>query len=193
MRALVYFVTSSVDGFIAGPDGAVDFFNVAPDLISWIGDTYPETLPTAYRAAVGIDAPNRRFGTVIMGRGTYQPAIDAGIARPYEHLEQIVFSRSLAPVDGVTIVNGDPVAVVRELKAREGRDIWLCGGGDLAGQLAGEIDELVVKLNPVLAGDGVPLAARAFAALRLEMLATTPPLPSGVVVLHYRVLRTPPI
>lgn len=190
MRALVYLIASSVDGFIAAPDGAYDFFKVDPDLLGWIAENYPETLPTHYRAAAGIDAPNRRFDAMLMGRGTYQPAIDAGIARPYAHLEEIVFSRSLAAVDGLTVVDGDPVAVVRELKAREGGDIWLCGGGDLAGQLAGEIDELIVKLNPVLAGDGVPLAARAFAAQRLELLGATP-LPGGVVVLHYRVLREP--
>jgi dihydrofolate reductase len=188
VRALVYFVAASVDGFIAGPDGAIDFFNSGPDLLTWMRDTYPETLPTAYREAAGVDAPNRRFDSVLMGRATYQPAIDAGITCPYAHLEQFVFSRTLAPVDGVTVVNADPVAKVRELKAREGRDIWLCGGGDLAGQLAGEIDEIVVKLNPVLACDGVRLVARSFSAVRLELLPATP-LPSGVLVLHYRVVR----
>lgn len=48
---------------------------------------------------------------------------------------------------------------MRELKTGEGADIWLCGGGNLAGQLAGEIDRLMLKRNPVMFGAGIPLFA----------------------------------
>jgi hypothetical protein len=43
---------------------------------------YPETLPTAFRATLGIAAPNRRFDAVVMGRGTYDPALKEGITSP---------------------------------------------------------------------------------------------------------------
>lgn len=122
-----------------------------------------------------------------MGRGSYDPARKEGIASPYAHLTQYVFSRSLppAPECGVEIVAGDPVGFVRDLKRREGGDIWLCGGGQLAGQLLPEIDEFVVKLNPVLVGRGVPLVDREFDPSRFALVEARP-FDSGVVVLRYR-------
>jgi dihydrofolate reductase len=61
-------------------------------------------------------------------------------------------------------VPGDPLALVRRLKAEDGGlDIWLCGGSTLAGQLLPEIDELVVKSYPVIAGGGLPMFSGGFA------------------------------
>ncbi len=82
------------------------------------------------------------------------------------------------------VVDGDPAALVRELKTRPGRDIWLCGGGQLAGQLLDEIDELVVKLNPVVVGSGIKLVDSGFDPRRLT-LTSARPFDAGVVVLHY--------
>lgn len=186
MRTLTYYVASTIDGFIAAPDGDFDFFPVEPDLVEWISRTYPETIPTHLRLALGLgDVPNRTFDTVVMGRGTYAPGPASGFPSPYSHLRQYVFAHGLAAPDDVTVVEGDPVAFVRELKAQDGSGIYLAGGGDLAGQLRGEIDELVVKLNPLLAGAGVPVLRHEFAPQRLTLTAAEP-LPSGVVVLRYR-------
>ena len=58
--------------------------------------------------------------------------------------------------------DGDPVELVRKLKAEDGLDIYLAGGGKLAGALLDEIDQLIVKSYPVVAGDGVPAFAGGF-------------------------------
>lgn len=185
MRALVYYVATTVDGYIAAPDGAYGFFGLADDLGEFIDATYPETMPTGYRQARGSDdVPNGRFDTVVMGRGTYDPAYLHGITSPYAHLRQIVFSRSLEPQADVEVVDGDPAAYMRDLKRQDGGDIWLCGGGDLAGQLLDEIDEFIVKLNPIVAGDGIPLVRHGFDPRRLE-LAESRAFGSGVVLLRY--------
>jgi dihydrofolate reductase len=94
-----------------------------------------------------------------MGRGTFEPAIAAGVTSPYAHLDQYVFSTSLDPAEhpDVRVVADDPVDVVRSLKRQPGKDIWLCGGSRLASTLSGEIDRLVLKLNPVLLRAGIPL------------------------------------
>jgi len=60
------------------------------------------------------------------------------------------------------MVAGDPVGKARELKAQDGMDIWLCGGGTLAGALYGEIDALILKGHPVLIGAGLPLVVGPF-------------------------------
>lgn len=173
MRELVYYAAVSLDGRIAGPGGEFDFF-FAPladeersaAYNAWVDARFPEATPTAGRAAAGLqDVPNARFDTVVMGLGTYRAAYDHGIESPYAHLRQYVVSTTLGPVSApeVTVVDRDPVGLVRGLKAQDsGLDIWLCGGGRLAGALLPEIDRLVLKAYPVLAGAGVPLVEGGF-------------------------------
>ncbi|GIF39112.1 dihydrofolate reductase family protein [Actinoplanes xinjiangensis] len=185
MRKLVYFVAASIDGYIAAPDGSWEFFGAPDASLAFMAEQFPETLPTHLRAALGVDAPNRVFDTVLMGRNTYEPALQAGITSPYAHLDQIVFSRTLAASSDVRIVADDPLPFAEKLKQQPGADIWLAGGGNLAGQLLPAVDELVIKLNPVLAGGGIPLAAAGFQPHRFTPAGTTA-LTDGVQVMRYR-------
>ncbi|MFF5675464.1 dihydrofolate reductase family protein [Streptomyces hygroscopicus] len=194
MRTLTYYVATTLDGFIAGPDGsdpsAPDgFFTVTPDYLEHIVAHYPETLPAHARAALGVAAPGTRFDTVVEGRRSYQLGLDAGITDAYPHLRHYVFSRTLdqSPDPAVEVIAGDPAAKIRELKAQEGMGIWLVGGGELAGALYPEIDELVLKVNPVTVGAGIRLfAGRAEADPRPFMLTGHTVLPSGAAFLTYR-------
>lgn len=100
-----------------------------------------------------------------MGRGTYRPSLDHGITSPYAHLRQYVVGSTPAhDVDPAVTVVDDPLALVRQLKREEGTgsDIRLRGGGRLAGALLPEIDELVLKSYPVVAGTGIPVFDSAF-------------------------------
>ncbi|WP_428964300.1 dihydrofolate reductase family protein [Micromonospora fluostatini] len=186
MRKLVYYVGSTIDGFIAGPDGEYDFFPTVGDHATYLNATVPETVPTAHRSVLGGDPPNARFDAVVMGRGSYDPARTVGVTSPYAHLRQYVVSRTLPPADypDVEIVSGDPLAFVRDLKSQQGRDIWLCGGGNLAGQLLPEIDELFVKLYPYVLGSGIPLVDRGFDPRRFTLVEARP-FDNGTVVLRY--------
>ena len=83
--------------------------------------------------------------------------LDGYIAGPYSHLEQYVVSSALRVADPNVQVVSDPVALVRELKLRDGMGIWLAGGGKLAAALRDEIDELVIKRNPIVIGSGISL------------------------------------
>ncbi|WP_182881170.1 dihydrofolate reductase family protein [Microbispora sp. H10949] len=163
MRKLVYYIGVSIDGYIAGPGGEFDFYPLE-DTMSWIIEEYPETVPSHMRAQLNLEAPNRRFDTVVMGRGTYQPGLDLGVTSPYAHLRQYVVSASTPEIGDpqVELVRSDPIGLVRRLKQEEGGDIWLCGGGALAGALLPEIDELIVKSYPVVAGDGISAFTGAF-------------------------------
>lgn len=190
MRRLVYFIGASVDGFIAGPGHEVDFYPVTADVVTFLGEEWPDALPAHVRAQLGIEGRPQRFDTAIMGRTTYEPALVAGIAAPYAPLRHVVVSTTLpeAPDPEVEIVRDDPVAAVRALKEQPGRDILLVGGARLAGTLLGEIDELVVKVYPVVAGAGVPLFTAPFAPTALTLTASRV-LERGTVVLSYDVRR----
>ncbi|WP_406450518.1 dihydrofolate reductase family protein [Streptomyces sp. NBC_00876] len=164
MRKLVYYIASSLDGFIAGPDGADPtgpdgFWPVPEDYVGHMITEYPETLPGPARAALSITAEGTHFDTVLEGRRSYEIGLKAGLTDAYPHLRHLVFSRTLgeSPDPAVEIVASDPVARVKELKQEEGKDLWLVGGGELAGSLYSEIDTLIVKLSPMTIGAGIPL------------------------------------
>src|SRR5262249_20152274 len=148
VRKLVYFVACTADGFIARQDGSFDCFPVQGDHIAWIVESLPETIPGHLRGALGVSAPNRRFAAVLMGRRAYEVGLAVGVTSPYPHLRQYVFSRGMtrSPDGAVELVSGDAIARVQELKGQAGMDIWLCGGGNLAGELLPEIDELILKV-----------------------------------------------
>ncbi|MFB7557969.1 dihydrofolate reductase family protein [Streptomyces brevispora] len=193
MRQLVYYVASTLDGFIAGPDGADPtgpdgFWPIPEDYIGHMIAEYPETLPGPARTALAISAEGTHFDTVIEGRRSYEIGLKAGVTDAYPHLRHIVFSRTLgeSPDPAVEVVAGDPVARVKELKREEGKDIWLVGGGELAGSLYSEIDRLIVKLSPVTLGAGIPLFSdkAAFAPLSWT-LTDRKVLDSGALFLTY--------
>ncbi|MCP2337629.1 dihydrofolate reductase family protein [Actinomadura rupiterrae] len=165
MRKLVYYVGASLDGYIAGPSEEIDFYPLSAEMSAWIGATYPETIPVQARAHFGVEGvPNAAFDTILMGRGTYEPGLRIGLTSPYPHLRQYVVSTTLEIDDpSVRVESDDPPALVRRLKAEDtGKDIWLCGGGKLAGALLPEIDEIVLKTYPVIAGTGIPMTAGPF-------------------------------
>ncbi len=84
----------------------------------------------------------------------------------------------------------DVKEIAAELRATEGKDIWMMGGGELAASFldAGELDEMIVSIIPVLIGEGIPLFAARRRHLPLKLLSSTP-YPDGVVKLHYRIER----
>ncbi|MFJ8308747.1 MULTISPECIES: dihydrofolate reductase family protein [unclassified Streptomyces] len=175
LRKLSYFIGMSLDGYIAGPDDEVQFLldQMSPAYFAYLKSEWPETMATAGRRHFGFDgAENTRFDTVLMGRASYALGLKDGVVSPYAHLRQYVVSRSLtrSPDPAVELVPGDPVAKVRELKERDGLGIWLCGGGNLAGQLAEEIDELVIKTYPVLAGAGIRVLDGEFTPRQFELV-----------------------
>ena len=187
-RKLVYYVACTVDGFIARDDGSFDWALSEGEHFVDLVQAFPETFPVYWqqRFGVPVPAPPRRFDTVLMGRKTYEVGVNEGITSPYPALRQWVVSRSLPDTldSAVTVYRGSPVELVRQLKGEPGRDIWLCGGGTLAGGVFTEIDELIVKVNPVLIGSGVPLFSGAVGTVRANVVERRS-YPNGFVLARY--------
>ncbi|MFB8270946.1 dihydrofolate reductase family protein [Streptomyces sp. NPDC055955] len=169
MRKLTYFVAVSIDGFIGGPDGDANAFMpfVDEEFLEFLTTEYPETISAEGRRILGLEhLANKRFDTVIQGRASYQVGLDAGLTSPYGHLREYVAARSIekSPDPNVEIVADDVVGKIRELKAEDSEfGIWLCGGATLAGVLADEVDELVIKTYPLVFGSGMPMFGSGFA------------------------------
>lgn len=143
MRKLKYHVNASVDGYLLNDGLGFDAFSQGGD-------------PARYLDSL------HAYGIVLMGRNTYEASLKAGVADPYPHLMSYVFTRTLRRNAGsaVEMVSGEATEWVRRLKTCPGKDLYLCGGAQLAASLfrAGLIDEVVVKLSPVLQGAGRRLA-----------------------------------
>ncbi|WP_218712282.1 dihydrofolate reductase family protein [Arthrobacter sp. BF1] len=189
MRRLVYYVATTLDGYIAAPDGGdpsgAEFFPLTPDVIAFIVEQYPETLPGPARAAMGIDGPGKVFDTVLEGRASYEIGLAAGLTDAYPHLHHLVFSTTLESQNpSVEIVRSNALDRVRELKAEEGKDLWLVGGGTLAHSLLPEIDRLILKQNRSVIGSGIPIFNGPFQSHMFHPVDETL-LDSGMRVLRY--------
>lgn len=193
MRRLVYCVASTLDGYIAGPDGADPtgpngFWPIPADYLQYLIATYPEILPTGARAALGVEAAGTHFDTVLEGSQSYRIGLDAGVEDAFEHLRHIVFSSSLPASDRVEITADDPLEMVRRLKSEEGKDLWLVGGSHIAGTLYTEIDRLILKLAPLTIGSGIPLFSGAFHPVQWN-LSDMVQIDSGALFLTYDRVR----
>ena len=189
MRPLIYYIATTLDGYIAHPDGSFDGFSWDEEFIAGLFESFPETIPVHMRGEASRD-DNKWFDAVLMGRKTYYLGLDAGVTSPYPTLDQYVISRSMEESldPTVTLVREGVEELVQGLKEEDGKAIWLCGGGDLAGDLlrAGLIDQLIIKLNPVLFGAGIPLFSGEVDMTQLK-LTDTRVFGSGQVILYYDV------
>lgn len=170
MRPVRYRVATSLDGYIAGPNGEIDWIVQDP--------------------AIDFGSLYAGFDTVLLGRHTYELTQQPG-APPWPAGWRIcVFSRTLDPAahPAVTIVRTDVTATVAALRAESGRDIWLFGGGKLFASLlaADLVDRVEVAIMPVLLGCGIPLVTSAAPRSRLA-LTRSDVYPSGIVSLQYDV------
>jgi dihydrofolate reductase len=169
MRKLTYYVACSVDGFIAHTDGSIDGFSRETDF--------------------DFVASLQAFDVILMGRKTYELSRRLGHSTD-SNKANYVFSRTMkeSPDTNVAIVSEHAIELVRALKQGTGKDIWLCGGADLATTLLAEnlLDEIILKVNPVLFGAGIPLFSGTVKQTELELIESQT-YRNSYLVLHYRV------
>lgn len=175
-RSIIVHIASSADGFIARPDGDLEWLTSRP-------------APAGF---YGMDAFVKSIDTKLLGRKTYEESLRLG-ARFNAKNPTMVFSRHAPPADvplGVEFVNGPIGPFVSHLREQPGKDIWLMGGGEIIASFLDEqaIDEFVVSVVPVFIGDGIPLIARRHRHVPLE-LQSVERFDDGMVQLHYRVQK----
>ncbi len=144
MRKLKLYIATSLDGYIAGPNGELDWLEAGGSLDYGYRDFY-----------ASID-------TTLMGNATYPVTLTVDTF-PYPEKTNYVFTRSTPPPDTphVRFISGDIAAFVRVLKEEPGKEIWLVGGGQINTIMlnAGLIDELILTVFPLALGRGIPLFA----------------------------------
>ena len=155
----VYCTATSLDGYIATPDHSLDW------LLSREADDDGPMGMTEFMAGVG---------AIVMGANTYQWLLDNQGAEPwpYEVPSWVCTHREFAARDdGDVRFTQDPAELVHKAmtEVAAGKDLWIVGGGELAGRFAdlGLLDEVIVSIAPVTLGAGAPLLPR-----RVELRVT---------------------
>jgi len=184
MSLTQYYTATTLDGFIADPDHSLDWL--------FTRDQDREGLLNYAEFIAGV-------GALAMGSSTYQWILDHEYAGknpsewkwPYDIPCSVFTHRELRVVPGaqIELVRGDVAPVHAEMiAAAGGRNVWVVGGGDLAGQFAdaGLLDEVIVYIAPVTLGAGAPLLSRRL-ELRLEELGRN----RDFAAARYSVVREP--
>ncbi|MEM8540227.1 MAG: dihydrofolate reductase family protein [Pseudomonadota bacterium] len=160
MQSLIYDVAVSIDGYIAGANADVSLF--------------------AHEGAVVEDYHARMadYKVAIMGRKTYEFGYQFGLKpgdNPYPSMQTIVFSNSVSLPDDSTVakVSSDLPSEIESLKVSAKGPIYLCGGGEFAGNLLslGLIDKIILKRAPILLGTGTRLFGKYAASQSLKCIS----------------------
>jgi len=180
-RKIIAYLATSVDGYIARPDGDVEWLNRRPRTLDY-----------------GMRAFYRTIDTILWGRKTYDWALayyqkmgkESGMFDT--NLSNYVFSTQppQRETPGVIFVSEPVKAFAQRLRATPGKHVWIMGGGELIASFldAGEIDEFDIHVIPVFIGEGIPLVAPRHRDVPLR-LRSARKFPDGVVRLRYEVER----
>ena len=181
-RKIIVSIAMSADGYIARPDGDVEWLNRRPSHVDY-----------------GMKAFYRSIDTILYGRKTY----DWSLAYQKKHrIKGSMFDKNMANyvfshkpprrvAEGVEFVTEPVKAFARRLRATPGKHIWMMGGGELIASFldAGEIDEFDIHVIPVLIGEGIRLIAPRHRDIELR-LRSARKYPDGGVRLRYEVGKT---
>lgn len=177
-----YFTATSLDGFIATENDSLDWLFPLGNLND---SSYPEFISEVGALAMGSATYEW------MARNADQVAAEAGSAWPYDQPAWIFSSRNLPHIEGANIrfATGDVRRAHAEMRAAAGsKNIWIVGGGDLAGQFfdAGLLDELIIQVGSATLGTGKPLFPRRVLSPVLRLVSATR-VGAGMAELRYKV------
>ena len=176
MRKVTFGGANSFDNYFARKDDTVDWLMWTDEVAHIMAEFW------------------KSIDTVVMGRRTYEVALRMGVGGgAYPGMKNYVFSRTLKQnpkkkVKNLEFISEDAAEFVRKLKAQEGKDICVMGGGLLAKSLfeANLIDEIGFNIHPVLLGSGIPVFHEMNHQIDLELLECKG-LKNGCLMVTYRV------
>jgi dihydrofolate reductase len=178
MRTVTYGAACSLDGFIAGPDKALDWLHYSKDVTDVMAEYFKSIDTILFGRKTWVDAQ------ALAAEGP-QPPEDA-----FKGIQSYVFSRTLEtlPDPRVRLVRDDATDFVRDLKKQPGRGICVMGGGELARSLfeADLIDEVGLNIHPILLGGGIPMFPTPGPRVSLKLLSSRV-LSGGCVLATFRV------
>ena len=173
-RKIIVNIATSADGYVARPDGNLDWLTERP----------------APKGFYGLPEFERSSDAKILGRKTFDRSLQMG-ARFGADAVHYVFSRRPPPASvpvGVNFVTESIGAFAERLRTQAGKNVWMMGGGEIIGSFLdeGAIDEFIVTVVPMFIGEGIHLIAPKNREVALRLLSSQR-FSDGVIQLHYAV------
>lgn len=190
MRKIILNLAVTLDGFIEGPNGEIDWCRM--DDSSEMGeatafDKFLSTIDTIFYGRVSYDM-----------WGQYQPANDTSPAEKklwdnVHSKKKYVFSRNPKGDGKATFISPDITTKAMEIKSQAGKNIWLYGGAGLITSFmnSGLVDSYLLAVHPVILGSGKPLFSNLLNRVQLKLNGITTS-NSGVILLDYDTEKTDP-
>jgi len=170
-RKLYLFIAMSLDGFIAKPDGNIDFLSA----VEKEGEDY------------GYSSFIQKVDTVILGRKTYEKILSMGMKNHYgDRLVYVLSHSTLEGSENIRYYQGTLPDLIAKIRSEPGKHIYCDGGAETIHQLLTEdlADEIIVSVIPVLLGDGIALFKGGLDEKLLSLQSVTS-FEKGLVQLHY--------
>ena len=147
MSKVILYVACSIDGFIARPDGDLDWLDAIPN---------PDNIDYGYTDLLA------NTSCIIMGRKTYTDLLSFGIEWPYPGIKTLVVSSNPSfkiDTPDTKTLTGDIATAVKIIRSNQEKDIWLAGGGQIASYFLDNelIDRMIISIIPIILGTGIQL------------------------------------
>jgi len=185
MKKLVLFMHTSLDGFVAGSDGAMDWITVDEEMFDYAGKRTDQA-DTALYGRVTYEMMESYWPLAADQPGATKH--DIHHSKWYNKVAKVVVSRTMkeANLPNIKIISDDIANEVIKLKQGPGGDILIFGSPSTTHWLMAEnlIDEYWLFINPVILGQGIPLFKRIKSKIQLRLIETIQ-FVSGVVCVHY--------
>jgi dihydrofolate reductase len=185
MKKLILTLHTTLDGFVAGPKGEMDWIHVDTEIFDYAGKMTNDA-DTAFYGRVTYEMMDSYWPEAANKPGASDH--DVKHSRWYNKVSKVVMSHTLQsnPQKNLKIISGDIPSHINKLKALSGKNIQMFGSPSAAHTLMEHnlIDEYWLFVNPVLIGSGIPFASGELLNLKLKLLSTKT-FSSGVVGLHY--------
>jgi dihydrofolate reductase len=175
MRKVILSLAMSLDGYIAKPNGDVE----------WL-----KSIPNPEKIDYGFSDFYKTIDTTIMGNNTYKEILGFGIPFPFPDKKNYILTKTPQPDTEFVTFLSDAVQVVEKLKKENGKNIWLVGGGQVNTIFLNHnlVDELLIRIVPIVLGEGLPLFDRKVEETIFELLKTET-FSTGIIQMTYRPMR----
>jgi len=185
MRTLTFFMHTSLDGFVAGPNGEMNWIKVDEEIFDFVG-TMTDQADTALYGRVTYEMMQGYWPTAGDQPGASKH--DREHAAWYNRVSKIVLSRTMSEVGLVntTVISDNLADNINRIKAQDGKNILIFGSPSASHSLMshGLVDEFWLFVNPVLLGKGIPLFRDITETMQLKLVESKT-FSCGVIALHY--------
>ena len=162
MRRVILYIAASLDGYIAGENGGVDWLDreAAPD-----------------EAGNGYEAFLREIDTIVMGYNTYRQVTEELSPGKWVYAGKktcVLTHRGIANLPEIQFVCQPAERLIETLQQEDGKGIWICGGAKIIHPLLQQnlIDEFRITIIPILLGRGIPLFGALDCRIPLQLIST---------------------